>query len=172
MTERSAATRLVALRVLKDAITEADTQARADIQTGMAVGDRTTAVVHLDGEAVVVGHVQLTKGSSSTTAAVTDTEALLAWVKEHCPSEVQTIELVRSSFQKVLLDRVKADGGWYDEATGEILDVPGVTVTPGTPRPTLVVKPAEGAAEVVRAAWASGALPLTDLTALPGGDAA
>lgn len=167
MTERSAATRLVALRVLKDVISEADIQARADIQTAMTVGDRTTAVVYLDGEAVVVGHVQLTKGTSSTTAAVTDADALLVWVKANVPTEVQTVELVRPSFQRVLLDKVKADGGWYDEATGEIVPVPGVTVTPGTPRPTLVVKPAEGAAEVIKAGWASGALTLSELTALP-----
>jgi hypothetical protein len=101
-----------------------------------------------------------------------DPDALLTWVKSHVPSEVQTVELVRTSFQKVLLDRVKADGGWYDEETGEIVPVPGVTVTPGTPRPSLVVKPAEGAAEVIREAWRTGALTVTDLTALPGGDAA
>lgn len=168
MSDRIAATRLISARILKDVLSEADSQLRQDMQAGMVVGDRATAVVYENDEPVVVGHVQLTKGTSSTTAAVTDTDALLAWVKAHCPGEVQTVELVRPAFQKALLDHAKA-GGWPDPQTGELLPVEGVTVTPASPRPTLTVKPAEGAADVVRRAWQSGALSLTDLTALPAG---
>lgn len=169
MSDRLAATRLIAARVLRDLLAEQDSQLRQDMQAGMVVGDRATAVVYENDEPVVVGHVQLTKGTSTTTAAVTDAEALLAWVKEHAPTEVQTVELVRPSFQKTLLDQVKSVGGWLDPATGELLDVEGVTVTPATPRPTLTVKPTDDAADVVRRAWADGRLSLTDLTALPAG---
>lgn len=168
--QRLAATRLIAARILKDLIGEQDTQLRADMQTGMLIGDRATAVVYdTDGEPVIVGHVQLTKGSSSTTAAVTDPAALLAWVKEHAPTEIQTVESVRLSFQKALLDHVKADGGWVDAETGVLIEVDGITVSPPSGKPTLVVKPTEVAAEVIKSAWADGRLALTDLTALPSG---
>jgi hypothetical protein len=168
--QRTNAAQLIALRVLKDVLGERDTAARAEMQAGMVVGDRTTAVVYgPDGGEIPVGYVLLGKGSSTTTASVTDAKALLAWVEEHAPSEVETTVMVRPAFQKRLLDAVKADGGWVLPESGELLDVPGVTVNEATPRPTLTVKPAENAEAVIREAWSDGRLSLAELTALPAG---
>lgn len=176
MSERVLATRLIALRVLKDMIAKADEQVREQLSALMLPGDRTTAAVFVQGlegvpgsEAVPVGHVLRTKGTTGTvTAAVTDVDALVQWCQQHVPTEVQTLTVVRPSFQKRLIDDVKAHGGWVDTASGELLEVDGITVTPPTPgKPILQVKPSEGAEEVVRAAWNDGRLTVEDVIALP-----
>jgi len=169
---RALATRLVCLRVLKDAVAQADTACRAALQAALIVGDRATAAVTgEDGHPVPVGTVTATKGAAGhTTAAVTDVDALVLWCTWHFPDEVQTVTLVRPAFQRRLLDVVKASGGWPDPETGEILEVPGVTVTPPSPGSAgLMVKPTETADAEVRAAWADGRLRFADLTELDGG---
>ncbi len=167
---RTLAARLVAMRVLKDAVTAADTALRAEVQAAMLVGDRVTAALP---DGTVLGHVQLTKGrTGSVSAAVEDEAALLAWVTEHRPDEVLTTRTVRRSYLTHLLDSVRQHGVYLDTVTGEAIDLPGVTVSSGQDgSPTLAVKPAAGAAEEVRAAWQDGRLALDDLTALPGGSA-
>jgi len=170
---RALATRLVCLRVLKDAIAQADAATRAALQAALLVGDRATAAVTGgDGQPVPVGTVTATKGAAGhTTAAVTDPNALIAWCWKHAYSEVQTVTLVRPAFQRRLLDVVKASGGWPDPDTGEILAVPGVTVTSPTPgSPGLMVKPTETADAEVRAAWADGRLRFADLAEIEAGE--
>lgn len=168
---RALATRLVCLRVLKDAVAQADTACRAALQAALLVGDRATAAVTgEDGWPVPVGTVTATKGAAGkVTAAVTDMDALVDWCDVNAPDEV--VASVRTSFQRRLLDVVKANGGWPDPASGEILKVPGVTITlPNTPgAPGLMVKPTETADAEIRAAWADGRLRFTDLTELTDG---
>ncbi|MCW2601832.1 MAG: hypothetical protein JWM02_3661 [Frankiales bacterium] len=173
--QRTLATRLIALRILKDLVADADTAVREELSALMLPGDRATAAVfEADTDfPVAVGHVLKTKGTTgSTTAAVTDIDALLAWCKTHAPTEVQTVELVRPAFQKRLLDAVKADGVWMDTETGECFDVDGITVTPpSSGKPVLQVKPSEGAEALVRSAWRDGRLSVEDVLALPAGAA-
>lgn len=172
--QRTLATKLIALRVLKDLIAEADTAVREQLSALMLPGDRATAAVFADSsdDAVPVGHVLKTKGTTATmTAAVTDIDSLVAWCKIHCPTEVQTIEVVRPSFQKRLIDEVKVCGGWIIPESGEVLPVDGVMVSAGTlGKPTLQVKPSENAQAIVRSAWQDGRLAVEDVLALPGGD--
>ncbi len=169
---RALATRLVALSVLKDAVAAADLATRSALLDALLVGDRATAAVTgPDGKPVTIGTVTATKPSAgSTTAAVTDLDALALWCSWHAPTEVQTVQVINSAFQRKLLDACKRDGGWHDPETGEILAVPGITVTPPTlSRPGLMVKPADNADTEVRAAWADGRLQFADLAAIEDG---
>lgn len=167
---RTLALRLIALRVLKDTVGEADATVRQQTQAGMLVGDRVTAALGAE----VIGHVQLTKGrGGSVSAVVEDEAALLAWVTEHHPDEVVTTRSVRRSFLTHLLDTVRAEGVYVDKRSGEAMDLPGVSLSSSADSPpTLAVKPTAGAAEAVRQAWRDGTLTLTDLTAITDGGAA
>jgi hypothetical protein len=169
---RALATRLVCLRILRDAIAKADTATRAALQSALLVGDRATAAVTgVDGQPVPVGTVTATKGAAGkVTAAVTDMDALAQWCLYYAPDEVQTVTIVRPAFQRRLLDVVKASGGWPDEDTGEVHRVWGVNVSDPTPgAPGLMVKPTETADAEVRAAWADGRLRFADLTEITDG---
>lgn len=169
---RALATRLVCLRVLKDAVAQADTATRAALQAALLVGDRATAAVTAeDGQPVPVGTVTATKGAAgSTTAAVTDMDALVAWCRKWAPTEIQTVTTVQPAFQRMVLDVMKKSGGWMARDTGEIVPVDGITVTPPTPgAPGLMVKPTDAADAEVRAAWADGRLRFADLTELTDG---
>ncbi len=169
---RALATRLVALRVLKDAVAAADLATRAALLDALLVGDRATAAVTgPDGEPVTIGTVTATKPSAgSTTAAVTDMPALLAWCTTYAAEEVQTVTVVRPAFQRKLLDAMKAQGGLLDWQTGQVVPVDGITVAPPTSgQPGLMVKPADNADAEVRAAWADGRLQFADLAAIEDG---
>lgn len=158
-TSASLATLLVASRVLSDHLKAVDAALRE--QAGvMLVGERAVAAI---GD-LPIGTVTRTKPrDGSVTAAVTDEAALVAWCDTHAPDEVQTVRSVRVSFQRVLLDAAKT-GGWVDKTSGEVVDVPGITVTPAASgTPGLMVKPADDAEQVIRAAWQDGRLALTDL---------
>ncbi len=170
---RALATRLVCLRILKDAIAKADAETRAAFLAASLVGIREVAAVPNPngGTPITVGTVTAKEPvGGHTTAAVTDLDAFIAWCWEHAHSEVQEVWVVRPAFQRRLLDVVKASGGWPDPDSGEILEVPGVTVTPPTSgAPGLMVKPTDTADAEVRAAWADGRLRFADLTEITDG---
>jgi hypothetical protein len=65
------------------------------------------------------------------TARVTDEAALLKWCLETHPDEVQTIQVVRPAFLKLILDNSKEDGLGADPRTGEVL--PFIEVAQGSP---------------------------------------
>lgn len=169
---RALATRLVALRVLKDAVAVADTATRAALLDALLVGDRATAAVTgPDGAPVTIGTVTATKPSAgSTTAAVTDPTALVLWCVLYAPTEVKQVHIVNPAFQRKLLDACKRDGGWSYPKTGEIVAVDGITVTPPTGGQLgLSVRRADNADAEVRAAWADGRLRFADLAAIEDG---
>lgn len=60
---------------------------------------------------------------------VKDPDALLAWVEDNAPSEIETVFQVRPAFQESLLKRVKGtDTGVFDPETGG--EVPGLKYVP------------------------------------------
>lgn len=106
-----------------------------------------------------------------TTATVADPAKFLAWAREHAPTEI--VEAVRESFTRNVLESVKARGGWLDKATGEVVEVPGVTVSQGDPYPKVDL--ADGAGDAIGKAWRAGQIDLGQMLALPpaeGGEAA
>lgn len=157
-----AARRITALRVLESLLKEEIDPARADAREAMEtlgaervrVGDET---------GTNLGSVSLSAGR--VTARVADERALLEWVRRNHPTEVQTVEVIRPAFVKVLLDGAvaKADPG---EPTavgpdGEVL--PGVEVVHG--QPYVSVRPTTEAKERMRGLLASsGLLQLTSGT--------
>ena len=148
-TTHDLALKLAVHKVLADQLKgvrgELDEQARQVMEPG----DRATAKLP-SGERV--GSVTLAQGR--VTARVVDERAFTAWVAERFPSEV--VRVVRESFAKAVLDAVRKHGGWLDEATGELVTVPGVTVAEGDPYPT--VRLTQDAQQLVARAWQSGEL--------------
>ena len=188
-------TRIVAIAVLKDMLAEADTALRAEILAQMLPGDRQTAVVHgaipcpsghLDctvdcgrckgtgfaRAAVPVGSITRKKlAPGGATAAVTDIDALVKWCETHAPTEVQTTVTVRPAFQKAILERVKAEGGWVT-IHGELVIPDGVTRSPGAPSGGgLMVTKTDDGPDLIRAEITAGRLTFAAVLALPDGAA-
>lgn len=156
MTAKDRASRLLALRVLADWIKAEDRRLRDETVAELVVGERVPGLVDDTDPETLLGFVQLAKGREAAT--VTDSAALLAWVRGHYPGEIVTTPSVRPAFVTALLAAVKRDGGWTDGATGELLEVDGITVT--TSSPTLTVKPTAEADALVADAIATRRIPL------------
>jgi hypothetical protein len=112
-----------------------------------------------------IGWVSMPK--ASVKAEVTDERALLAFVQEQCPTEIETVQRIRPAFLEALKASVKEHGGWL--VRGEVVTVPGVTVRTGdlTPR----TEPAKEAFAVVAAALKDGVLDeARGLLAIEGGE--
>ena len=170
MTTRTLATQLVAVAVLKEMLAEADSDLRARLLAEVLPGAREPAAVEVDGELVVVGAVTAKKADpgGKVTAAVTDLVALVNWCLIHTPDEIQVT--VRPAFQKRLLDVVKAEGGWPDRTTGELMMPGGVetSLTDPSGGGLMVTKTDDGPA-LIRAEIAAGRLTFADVLALPAG---
>lgn len=80
-----------------------------------------------------MGSVSYSNGQTS--ARVTDEAAALKWCLDRYPEEVQTVQMIRPAFLKVLLDTAKVDGAGVDRKTGEVL--PFIEVTRGAPYVTI-----------------------------------
>lgn len=104
---------LALVKWLKDRLKEWEADAKANL--GLLASERKAAVV--GGQ--VIGHITLTKGRR--TAKVANDTALLAYVKSHHPTEVETVEQVRPAFLKHLLDDAVKKGAFVD-ADGVVID--------------------------------------------------
>ncbi|MFG1976972.1 hypothetical protein ACGFJC_47235 [Nonomuraea fuscirosea] len=105
---------------------------------------------------------------------ITDDDAYAAWAKsEGYGTEVETVERVRGSFHSKLKKAADTSGAarkhlqMVHPRTGELIDIPGVTVTLDAAAPTF--EAAEDATQVLREAWHSGALQavLADILTAP-----
>jgi hypothetical protein len=122
---RQAAIRVAALKALDDKVSEAYERARVDALASLSPGDRLHAVL-ADGADIGTVWVE----GRGPKPKVLNPAALLRWVKDNHPDEVETIEQVRESFLGVLLSRAEnVDGEAVDAKTGEFL--PGVVFKPG-----------------------------------------
>ena len=166
-------TQLVAIAVLKDMLTEADTALRAQILKQMLPTDRQSAVTYdADGEPVQVGSVTRKKlePGGQPTVFVTDIDALVKWCEKHAPDEVQTIVTVRPAFQKWLFHCIQEEGSWVSKVTGEVLWPDGVVVTASGPSGGgLVVTKTDDGPDLIRAEILAGRLTFADVLALPAG---
>lgn len=161
LTRVDRATRLLAIAVLEARIAKEKAALRRDLTDQLVTGAREAGVLDPDDpEGSAIGFV--TKRKGSTSARVTDAAALLAWADEHTPGEVVTTRAVRPAFVTRLLDAVKADGGWVDPATSELIEIDGVEVNTGPP--TLQVKANDEADRLVAEALAGHRLALLPTT--------
>lgn len=150
MNARDIARDLAVLKVLSERLREARVLLEKQARELMEPVDR--LVVRVDDE--VVGAVTVVNGRR--TARVVDAAALLAWVKDNRPTEVQTVESVRSSYVTAVLSAAKDLGVAVDSITGEL--VPGIEVTVGDPYP--MIRLTADADAVVSLAWQAGRLQL------------
>lgn len=148
---RDRASQLLVLAALKKQIAELDGDLRASLAADLEVGDNLSGRLP-DGAAI--GRVGLSKASESW--KVTDADALHKWVAARFPDELESRPTVRNSFIGALLAACKADGGWVDPFTAEVVCPPGIELSVG--RPTLTVVPAKDAGELIAAALAAGVL--------------
>lgn len=145
MSELERATvRAAVLKILNDRVYAAFKAAKDEVASHLGPEGRKNAVL----EGNKLASVSVSKSGRIT---VTNEPALLRWVQENYPTEIETVERVRPAF----LDLIKKD----TEAAGEPcfrgeLDVPGISV--GEPYP--LVRKAPGADELVEALWRSGRL--------------
>jgi hypothetical protein len=154
---RQAAIRVAALKALRDKVSDAYNQARADAVAALSPGDRLHAALP---DGADIGTVSVVDGK--TTAKVTNPAALLEWVQTNAPSEVETVARVRDSYIGVLLSRCEnVDGAAMHARTGELL--PGVRFETGDPY-TRVTQTHDQQAAFMEAWW-SGEI----RTALPFG---
>lgn len=133
---------LLVLKALADRVAAALVTAKSGALGAMEVGER--LVVKIGDEPV--GTVTVARGRVA--ARITDPRALVGWVKTNHPTEVVTVEEVRSSFVTALLKRAKD--------CGEV--IPGIEITQGDPY--LLAPVDDVAAQVIAAAWADGTLRL------------
>lgn len=145
MSLHDVAAQMVALKEIRDRVDAEREKRKAQFLADGEEGDRTTA--KLDGQ--IIGAVSIVKARE--TAKIVDEAALTQWVMSHFPTEIETINRVRTSFLNVILKSVKENGGWIDAKTGEFLAVDGVDVAVGDPY--VSVKVADGASEIVAKAW-------------------
>ena len=100
-------------------------------------------------------------GEGGKSASVINPNALLAWVEDEYPGEVEV--KIRDSFLKKLLDAAVAEGRAVDPATGEI--IPGITVR--DKNPYLSVRFKDGGRAAIVAAWRAGELDGIDVVTRP-----
>lgn len=156
MTARATVTRLALLAELTKRVKAADAEQRAAALDFLDAGERLVAKLP---DGTEVGRVRVDHGSAS--AYVADDQTLLAWVRAHHPTEVETVpaaQRVRASFVAKLLTDVK-DGGGVDAGTGE--PVPGVDVRQGEPK--VVVVTTKDERQAIADAWAAGRVSVADL---------
>lgn len=156
MTARDIARDLAVLKVVAERVRDARAAAEREARGVMEAGDRMAVKV---GDELLA---QVTLVNGRRTARVEDEAALLAWVAEHHPSEVQTVRSVRPAFLTALLERARVAGEPVDPQTGEV--IPGVSVGAGEPYPQ--VRLTADADALVAVEWQAGRLPAPLLSAL------
>jgi hypothetical protein len=151
---RETATRLILVRALLDRVRKVEAALKAGAAgAGFDVaGVRDVGVV----DGTPIGTVQVAAGAESW--SVTDEAKFLEWVRANAPTEIETVEQVRPAFRSLVLGDVR--GGTF--AADTIPD--GVTRTLG--RPTVTVRPASDAGDVIAAAVAAGTLRWGDVLEL------
>jgi hypothetical protein len=139
---------------LKERVAEWEAIAKADL--AMRPGERLAADVN----GLHLGFVTMVKGSKS--AKVINQTALLAYVKSHHPTEVETLEQIRPAFVKKLLDDAAKKGALVD-ADGVVIDGL-IDIVYGAPYPKSTL--ADDADITVAALLAKGALGVNGLKEL------
>ena len=124
MNLKDIASELAALTVIKDAVTEATNTLRElarDELTNVGA-DMTKAIIHNQEVA------KITLVSRDVSCVVTDEKALVTWITENFPSEIEP--KVRDSFRKKFLETlaITPDNQVFSTMTGEVLPFIGLDI--------------------------------------------
>lgn len=161
---------LTALKALADMVNDRIKTVKTELEKQLdETGVTRLDAVLPDGTKVAT----LSKTQPKPAALVVDGEAFLAWVREHSPHNVMTVEQVRGAFQAGLLEEATKAGAaeWVDTESGEVHAVPGVEIREGRAS-SCSVRPVAGGREAIAAAWRDGRLAGLDLPQLTTGRAA
>lgn len=161
---------LTALKALADMVNARMKQVKAELEEQLdETGVTRLDAVLPDGTKVAT----ISKTQPKAAAQVVDGPAFLAWVREHSPHNVMTVEQVRTAYQTALLEEMTKSGAFevVDESTGEVLKVPGVEIREGRAS-SCTVRPVAGGREAIAAAWREGRLAGLDLPQITTGRAA
>ncbi|MFH8403760.1 hypothetical protein ACH4FX_03155 [Streptomyces sp. NPDC018019] len=181
---KAATTKEAVLKALLDQVDKAYKDARKEVQAMLDEQKRTTGGTKFDAclpDGTKVGDVRLSGGEAA--AKITDEQAFIEWAHRTYPSEAVTklvrpvparlVKSVQPKFVTLLLERMTAAGvpQVFDEETGEILDVPGVSIVPARARThsvnfTRASKGKRAGRDLVAEAWRAGALAPIALPAL------
>lgn len=101
----------------------------------------------------------------SSSPRITDPARFLAWVEANKPGEV--VKSVRDSYQKALLESVAKAGKPVEPGTGEV--IPGIEFRPRAAYVSVTYADKTASPELIRQAWQSGQISLTDMLSLPAG---
>lgn len=176
MSLKESAAREAYLKTLLDVVNDAYKVARSETQQALdaaaqETGTRQAAVSLPDGPDI--GTISLSAGSAE--ARVTDAEVFTAWVVANRSTEVERrfVTEVREAFRTKLLGEMTAAGRpeWADPETGEVHEVPGVTIAPARAR-THSLRFKKDGRDQVMAAWREGRLADVALPELTAGGAA
>lgn len=103
----------------------------------------------------------VSRTTSKATAAITDSDAFLAWVHANSPHNVVTrlVTEVQPAYATALLAKVAAAGAAevVDEETGLVTEVSGVEFRPAVSM-SHSVRPTKNGRELIAEAWRTGAL--------------
>lgn len=161
MSLKDIAARAAILSTLHDTIGDQLKTAKKELEAGLKAAKAETGTqkisISLD-EGQDIGTVSLVQPKAA--ASVTDADKFTAWVVENYATEVERkfVTSVKPGFQKKLLAEITAAGvaKWCDKETGEVHDVPGVTLQ-GRAAYTRMTVPDAGK-DAIAEAWQSGAL--------------
>ncbi|MDK0520352.1 hypothetical protein [Streptomyces sp. ML-6] len=181
-TVREAVTKQAVLGALLTEVKRAYADARDTAEQLLGEQYQATGATQVDAllpDGTKVGSI--TRAPGETVAQVVDTEAFRTWVRDTYPAEhvvrtipMQVVAEVRPSFAALLLAAMTAAGRaqYTDPATGEIHDVPGVSITPAGAASTRITyrrksktSPRTGA-ELIADAWRTTDLATRVLPAL------
>lgn len=128
-TVRESSARLVALAAMKDRVDVEYEAARQQVakdllEVNKITGTKPSAPIDIDG----VGRVgTVTLGENKDTVDIFDEAAFLSYVREHYPSEIESVPQVRrvfrDAFKKALTSKSSVEAGGVDFTTGEVFDV-------------------------------------------------
>ena len=156
MSDTKDLTRLaLTVQVVKKKVEAADARVRELLSARLDAGERVPGRI---GDQKIGA---ATRTEPKPAARITDGAAFRAWVREHRPEEIQTVESVNAAFEKSILKVITDCGGLPDPDTGEVVDVPGVHIITGVPQ--LRVVPDSGAEQIIAAAIADEGLSLAEL---------
>lgn len=167
MSLKDDAARVAVLSALADQVDAELKAAKASFaQSRAEEGIKSIAAALPSGETVAT----ITWITPEPKAVVADPAAFLEWVKANRPEHIERsfVSVVRPAFAKALLEEMTAGQSavWCDKDTGEVVEVPGVTLQPRAGYQRVAwAKSGEGGKAAVAAAWRAGALQL------PQGDA-
>lgn len=170
MSLKDTARTVAALGTLHKAIGGELKAAKTELETGLRAEKKKTGTksigISLD-DGTDIGTATIVQPDAE--AVVTDAEKYKAWVMDHYASEIERrfVTEVRAAFTARLLKEMTAAGAaqWCNPETGEIHDVPGVTMQ-GRAAYTRLTVPDAGKAALAQA-WREGRLSSVAPTVAP-----